>query len=77
MGYGKWQAIRSGWRVPEANILFVAFIGGAFGIKIGQRLFRHKTRKQPLARLINVMFVWNAMVFGVFIYAHIRGSFLG
>jgi uncharacterized membrane protein YsdA (DUF1294 family) len=32
-------------RVPEKVLLFLAFIGGAAGLLLGMKLFRHKTRK--------------------------------
>ena len=35
------------WRVPEADLLFLALIGGTPGAFAARRLFRHKTRKQP------------------------------
>ena len=46
MGYDKYQAVKQGWRVPEANLLFKGAIGGGLGGLIAQRVFRHKTRKK-------------------------------
>lgn len=46
MGYDKYQAVKQGWRVPEANLLFMGAIGGGLGGLIAQRVFRHKTRKK-------------------------------
>ncbi len=43
-GYDKKMARAGGWRVSERNLLLLAFIGGAAGIHIGMRIFRHKTR---------------------------------
>lgn len=34
-------------RVPEADLLGLALIGGTPGAYLARRLFRHKTRKQP------------------------------
>ena len=31
------------WRISEAKLLFIAFIGGAFGSLIGMYFFHHKT----------------------------------
>ncbi|MEW3486802.1 DUF1294 domain-containing protein, partial [Enterococcus entomosocium] len=31
MGYDKYQAVKQGWRVPEANLLFMGAIGGGLG----------------------------------------------
>lgn len=44
MGWDKFQAKRSGWRVPEKTLLGTAVIGGSLGVYAGMRLFRHKTR---------------------------------
>lgn len=41
----KRAAIRRGWRIPEANLLLVGFIGGTLGALAGQQVLRHKTRK--------------------------------
>lgn len=53
-GRDKAQARNGGWRIAEATLLTVALFGGWPGAKIGQRVFRHKTRKQPFAGLLNV-----------------------
>lgn len=44
IGFDKKQAKIKGWRVPEKNILFLAFIGGAAGAYAGMIYFRHKTK---------------------------------
>ena len=55
----KSQAIDGGWRLPERTLLAFAFFGGWFGAKLGQQAFRHKTRKQPFALLLNLIpLVW-------------------
>jgi uncharacterized membrane protein YsdA (DUF1294 family) len=52
-GEDKRRAGLGEWRIPEARLLFLASIGGWPGAKLGQRRFRHKTRKQPFATLLN------------------------
>lgn len=44
----KSQARANGWRISEARLLELAFLGGSRGAYAARRLFRHKTRKQPL-----------------------------
>lgn len=48
-GIDKISAQRGGWRISEASLLRLAFVGGSPGAYAGRRLFRHKTRKQPFS----------------------------
>lgn len=67
-----WQdkrAAREGaWRVPEADLLGLALIGGSPAALIARRVLRHKTRKQPFStrlQLIAVVQVGAAAGFGL------------
>ncbi len=55
----KERAVGAGRRVPEATLLFWAVFGWP-GAKAVQRLWRHKTRKQPFARRLNVLLIVHA-----------------
>ncbi len=63
MWYDKRQAKRNGWRVPESRLFLTALFGGAIGVFIGMRLFRHKTKHWsfqigvPLLLLLNIVTV--------------------
>jgi uncharacterized membrane protein YsdA (DUF1294 family)/cold shock CspA family protein len=43
----KSAAERGAWRIPEANLHAIALLGGWPGALVAQRMFRHKTTKQP------------------------------
>lgn len=50
------QAARAGARrIPESNLLWLAFLGGSAGSIAGQRLFRHKTQKEPFASRLQAL----------------------
>ncbi len=44
MGIDKYKAKKRAFRIPEATLFIVAFIGGSIGSIIGMYAFRHKTR---------------------------------
>lgn len=50
-------------RVPERSLLLWAMFGW-LGAKAGQRIFRHKTRKQPFARHLNLVGVAHVILTG-------------
>ena len=68
----KARARRNEWRIPEANLLFLALCGGILGAKLGQRLLRHKTRKQPFKTLLNGIIVLQLAVLVVFLFPEPR-----
>lgn len=51
----KGRAERNEWRIPESFLLKLAFLGGWPGAKLGQWVFRHKTRKQPFGWHLNLI----------------------
>jgi uncharacterized membrane protein YsdA (DUF1294 family) len=53
-GLDKARARAGARRVPESTLLLIAALGGWIGAKAGQRVFRHKTVKQPFATLLNL-----------------------
>lgn len=63
-------------RIPEKTLLVLFVLGGAAGGKIGQRVFRHKTRKQPFAFWLNMSMLWNATVFTLLGSSYLRGILL-
>lgn len=51
----KLRAQMQDWRISESALLVLALLGGWAGAKLGQRHFRHKTRKQPFATYLNAI----------------------
>jgi uncharacterized membrane protein YsdA (DUF1294 family) len=45
----KQRAVAGMRRIPEADLLTLAFIGGSPGALAARWMFRHKTRKQPFS----------------------------
>ena len=44
MGIDKRKAQRGAYRIPEATLFAIAFLGGSLGSVLGMTLFRHKTK---------------------------------
>lgn len=44
MGIDKHKAKKRAFRIPEASLFTLAFIGGSIGTTLGMFVFRHKTR---------------------------------
>ncbi|PIE09693.1 MAG: hypothetical protein CSA72_11465 [Rhodobacterales bacterium] len=63
----KRAAERGAWRISEATLLLIALCGGAIGVRIGQRAFRHKTRKQPFATYLTLCFIVNMLAMPAFL----------
>ena len=63
------KAARSGqWRIPEAHLHALEFLGGWIGAFIGQKFFKHKTKK----RSYQVMFWLMLVLQGAAIYFILR-----
>lgn len=43
-GVDKRKAKKNRWRIPEATLLGLGFLGGAVGALAAMKLFRHKTK---------------------------------
>ena len=52
MWWDKRKAKKEDWRVSEATLFTMGFIGGALGILMGIFRFRHKTRKRPFQAIV-------------------------
>lgn len=61
-GIDKYKAITRKWRVPEALLLSLTVIGGAFGGILGMIIFRHKIRKPMFYIIVPFAFVLYVLV---------------
>ena len=66
MGWDKAQAIKQKWRVKESVFFFLAFFGGAIGVWIGMKAFRHKTLHRSFRIGVPVFVAWNLFFLYVF-----------
>ena len=56
----KARAVAGERRIPEADLLGLAMVGGTPGAFLARRLFRHKTRKQPFSTYLQLIAVTQA-----------------
>lgn len=68
----KRRAERNQWRVTEASLLMLAFLGGWPGAKLAQRLYRNKTRKEPFRSNLNVMIAGPLFMAGIVGFAQVH-----
>lgn len=62
MGYDKLLAKHKRRRIPELEIFMIAFLGGAAGIFIGMKYFKHKTKHYSFTIGIPLMLVLNIIM---------------
>ena len=59
-------------RIPEADLLGLALIGGSPGALLARKVFRHKTRKEPFStQLFLIVAVQAGLLFGLAVYEFI------
>lgn len=64
-GLDKRRAERGDWRIPERRLLGLAAAGGGAGAAAAQRLFRHKTVKEPFASWLRLILTIQAIGAGL------------
>jgi uncharacterized membrane protein YsdA (DUF1294 family) len=72
--WDKQCAIHRRWRVPESTLLTLCLVGGAFGAKTGQGVFRHKTRKEPFRTSLNAIMVLHVGFLSALVLPGFRAS---
>ena len=66
-GIDKAKAKRGAWRIPEATLLLVAFLGGSLGALLGMEVFRHKTKHAKFKVLVPLFLILH-IALGVYIF---------
>ena len=66
-GIDKLKAKKGAWRIPEATLLLVAFLGGSLGALLGMELFRHKTKHAKFKVLVPLFLILH-IALGVYIF---------
>lgn len=69
--YDKRSSKRDGWRIPEKRFFRLAFFGGAIGIYLGMKQFRHKTKHNKFIYGIPGLILLNIGLFYL-IYSYIN-----
>ena len=67
-GIDKYKAKKAKWRISEATLLAMAFIGGSIGAWMGMKLWRHKTLHKKFT--IGVPFIFFLQV-ALVVYLHL------
>jgi uncharacterized membrane protein YsdA (DUF1294 family) len=68
MGVDKARARRKDWRVPEASLLALGFLGGGLGATLGMLLFRHKTKHSKFVLLLPLFLILQAAALWYFVF---------
>ncbi len=56
-GVDKRAAVRGDWRIPEADLHTLEFLGGWIGAYIAQKVFHHKNKKRSYQAMFWLMLV--------------------
>lgn len=61
-GIDKRKAIKNKWRIKEATLLGLSFIGGSIGALMGMIIFHHKTKKPRFKFGVPVMLIFHLVI---------------
>lgn len=62
MGIDKSKAKRHAWRISEATLFLVSFLGGSVGTWAGMYLFRHKTKHWRFVVGMPAIFIFHMFI---------------
>ncbi len=63
MWWDKRKASQHEWRVAEATLYILGFLGGAFGVIGGMYRFRHKTQKRSFQAIVVLGLVVSLVIY--------------
>lgn len=66
--YDKYRAVRNKWRVKEATLLLVSFLGGSIAMYITMLLIRHKTKKIKFMLGIPLIIILQFIIYALVSY---------
>ncbi len=72
-GVDKRAAVRGAWRIPEADLHALEFLGGWSGALVAQRFFKHKTKKKSFRTDFYLVILAELVVIGLIL--HFLGFF--
>lgn len=61
--WDKRKAKKKEWRVAEATLLLLSFIGGALGLFVGMFKFRHKTLKRSFRAVAIISLIVSLIIY--------------
>ena len=64
----KGRAKRGAWRIPEKTLFTIAIMFGSFGVSLGMKQFRHKTKHKSFVIGIPVIEVMQVILVLVGLY---------
>ena len=71
MWWDKWKASKQEWRVAEATLHVIGFMGGAVGIFAGMYRLRHKTQKRSFQALAIVGLIVSLIIYWVIVQMYV------
>lgn len=69
-GFDKYLAINGLWRISERTLISMAIFGGSIGAFIGQKFFRHKTKK--FKGLLPALIIAQVILIGLYLLGFIK-----
>ena len=67
-GIDKLRAKHETWRISEATLLWLAFIGGSVGALLGMQVWRHKTQHKKFTIGVPIILVFHLVLVGLYLY---------